>query len=306
MFVAVTMAGVFGMTGTLFLLLHRAVFGEKMRMSQRMDHVLGEKEVPIRKQELSAPLYQRMFRPVLGKSANLVLAVIPFTREADLDKKVMEAGRPGNLNAREWMVIKTLLALAFAGLCWIFFQQTGRPVWQAVMMMVPLFFVGWFIVDSWLSGRVRRRRDEVQRALPDLLDLLTVSVEAGLGFEGALMKIVEKTNGLLSDEFLTVLRETKMGKSRRDALKDMAARLNVDSLSNFVGSIVLAEQLGISIGNVLRIQSKEMRQKKRQRAEETAMKAPIKMLIPMVMFIFPAIFIVLLGPAVLQIMRVFQ
>ena len=120
------------------------------------------------------------------------------------------------------------------------------------------------------------------------------------------MKIVEKTNGLLSDEFLTVLRETKMGKSRRDALKDMAARLNVDSLSNFVGSIVLAEQLGISIGNVLRIQSKEMRQKKRQRAEETAMKAPIKMLIPMVMFIFPAIFIVLLGPAVLQIMRVFQ
>lgn len=298
--------GVFGLTGTVILLLHNAVFGEKMKMSQRMDNVLGEKEIPIRKQELSAPLYQRMFRPMLGKSANLMLILVPFTREDALNKKVIEAGRPGNLNAREWMVVKVLLALVLAGLIGLTIYNAGKPIWQTGVLSLVGFMIGWFSVDTWLTGKSRRRREEVERSMPDLLDLLTVSVEAGLGFEGALMKIVEKTDGLLSDEFLTVLREIKMGKSRREAMKDMAARLNVDALSNFVGSIVLAEQLGISIGNVLRIQSKEIRQRKRQKAEETAMKAPIKMLIPMLMFIFPAVFIVLLGPAMIQILRLFE
>ena len=298
--------GVFGLTGTVILLLHNAVFGEKMKMSKRMDNVLGEKEIPIRKQELSAPLYQRMFRPMLGKSANLMLMVVPFTREDALDKKVMEAGRPGKLNAREWMVIKVILAIGLATLIGLAIKSAGKPLWQTGILATIAFMIGWFSVDTWLAGRGRRRREEVERSMADLLDLLTVSVEAGLGFEGALMKIVEKTDGLLSDEFLTVLREIKMGKSRREAMKDMAARLNVDALSNFVGSIVLAEQLGISIGNVLRIQSKEIRQRKRQKAEETAMKAPIKMLIPMLLFIFPAVFIVLLGPAMIQILRLFD
>lgn len=306
MLMAVTMAGTFGLTTTIILLIHRAIFGERMRMSSRMGKVLGEKEIEIRQQELTAPLYQRMIRPILSKMANLVLMIVPFTREDVLDQKIIEAGRPGNLTAREWMVIKTLMALGFTVLFGWVFQQTARPIWQGVVMIFPAFFMGWFGVDLWMSGRIRRRKNEVQRTLPDLLDLLTVSVEAGLGFEGALMKIVEKTHGILPDEFLMVLREIKMGKSRREALKAMADRLNVDMLSNFIGSIIMAEQLGISIANILRIQSKEMRQKKRQRAEETAQKAPIKMLIPMVMFIFPAIFIILLGPAFIQIMRTFQ
>jgi len=297
--------GVFGLTGTIILMLYNAIFGEKIKMSQRMDSMMGEKDIPIRKQELSAPLYQRMFRPMLGKSANLLLMVVPFSREDVLDKKVREAGRPGNLNAREWMVVKALMALGLTTLFWLVLRRVDKPVWQMVMMLLPVFFLGWFSIDVWLSGKGRQRREEVEASMPDLLDLLTVSVEAGLGFEGAIMKIVEKTQGLLSNEFLTVLREIKMGKARRDAMKNMAARLNVDALSNFVSSIVLAEQLGISIGNVLRVQSKEIRQKKRQKIEEKAMKAPIKMLIPMVLFIFPVIFIVLLGPAMLQIMRAF-
>jgi len=305
MMMVMTMAGVFGLTGSLILLLHNAVFGEKIRMDQRMGNVLGEKEITIRKQELSAPLYQRMFRPMLGKSASLVLTFVPFTREEVLEKKVSEAGRPGNLNAREWMVIKVILAVGLGTLLWLAFQRADRPLWQAVILSGATFVFGWFSVDLWLSGRGKRRQDEVRRSLPDILDLLTVSVEAGLGFEGALMKIVEKTHGLLSDEFLNVLRETKMGKPRREALKDMAKRLNVDDLSNFVSSIVMAEQLGISIGKVLRIQAKEMRQKKRQKTEEAAMRAPIKMLIPMLLFIFPALFIVLLGPAMIQIMEAF-
>lgn len=298
-------AGVFGLTGSLILLLHSAIFGEKMRMDQRMNNVMGEKEITVRKQELSAPLYQRMIRPMLGKSANVLLTFVPFTREDALDKKVIEAGHPGNVNAREWMVVKVILAFGLGILFWIIMTQAHRPAWQAVILTGAVFLFGWFSVDIWLAGRGKGRREQVQRSLPDLLDLLTVSVEAGLGFEGALMKIVEKTDGLLSDEFLTVLRETKMGKPRKEALKDMATRLNVEDLSNFVSSIIMAEQLGISIGKVLRIQSKEMRQKKRQKTEEAAMKAPIKMLIPMLVFIFPAVFIVLLGPAMIQIMEAF-
>ena len=300
-----TTIGVFGFVATMMLMLHQAVFGEKIRMSKRMGQMLGEKEVAIRNQELSAPLSQRLFRPMLGKAANLLLAVVPFSREEELQKRVMEAGRPGNLTAREWMVLKVLLAFGLGFVFWWLVHQTGRPQWQSWVSALPGFMLGWMGVEMILSGRSRRRRDEVQRSLPDMLDLLTVSVEAGLGFEGALMKIVEKSDGLLADEFLTVLRETKMGKSRRDALKDMAERLNVDTLSNFIGSVIMAEQLGVSIGNVLRIQSNEMRQKKRQKAEEKAMKAPIKMLIPLVLFIFPAIFVILLGPAVIQLMEIF-
>lgn len=300
-----TIAGVFGLTGSVILLLYNAIFGEKMKMDQRMHNVMGEKEITIRKQELSAPIYQRMFRPMLGKSANLLLIFVPFTREEELEKKVVEAGRPGNFNAREWMVVKAMLAFGLGISLWLLLQRTGRPGWQVVFITIVIFAFGWFLVDIWLSGRGNQRREEVRRALPDLLDLLTVSVEAGLGFEGALMKIVEKTDGLLSDEFLVVLRETKMGKPRKDALKDMSKRLNVEDLSNFVSSIIMAEQLGISIGKVLRIQSKEMRQKKRQKTEEAAMKAPIKMLIPMLVFIFPALFIILLGPAMIQIMEAF-
>lgn len=300
-----TIAGVFGLTGSLMLLLHSAIFGEKMKMDQRMHNVMGEKEITIRKQELSAPLYQRMIRPMLGKSANLLLTFVPFTREDELDKKVIEAGHPGNFNAREWMVVKVMLAFGLGILFWLMLQQAGRPAWQGLILTGVVFVFGWFSVDILLSGRGKRRREEVERSLPDLLDLLTVSVEAGLGFEGALMKIVEKTEGLLSDEFLTVLRETKMGKPRKEALRDMAKRLNVEDLSNFVSSVIMAEQLGISIGKVLRIQSKEMRQRKRQKTEEAAMKAPIKMLIPMLVFIFPALFIILLGPAMIQIMEAF-
>ena len=302
---ALTMTGAFGMAFTVPFLIYKLIFGEKQRMDKRMDDVLGAKEVPIRKQELSAPLYQRMVKPILGKMSGLMLSIVPFSREDVLQQKVMEAGAPAGLAAREWMVIKLMASLAFGGISWTVHLVRNQALWQSGIFLMVSLAIGWFSVDYFLNVRIRKRKDEVQRTLPDMLDLLTVSVEAGLGFEGALMKIVEKSEGILAEEFLNVLRETKMGKPRRDSLRDMAKRINVESLSNFVGSIVLAEQLGISMGNVLRVQSQEMRQKRRQKAEELAMKAPIKMLIPMVLFIFPAIFVILLGPAMLQILRAF-
>ena len=126
----------------------------------------------------------------------------------------------------------------------------------------------------------------MRKELPEVLDLLTVCIEAGLGFDGAINKVVDKSKGVLPNELSIVLQEIRMGKPRRDSLRDMANRLSVDDFSNFVGSVIMAEQLGISIGKIMRLQSREIRQKRRQCIEELAMKAPVKMLLPLVLFIF--------------------
>ena len=160
--------------------------------------------------------------------------------------------------------------------------------------------------DMYLNLCRRQRSESILKSLPDVLDLLSVSVEAGLGFDAALQKVVEKSQGPLADEFDTALNEIRMGKPRREALRDMARRVEVDDVSTFVGAVVQADTLGVSISNVLAVQAEQVRQKRRQRAEEKAQKAPVKILIPMLFFIFPTIFIVLLGPALLQIGKVFK
>ncbi|MDW7675951.1 MAG: type II secretion system F family protein, partial [Bacillota bacterium] len=149
------------------------------------------------------------------------------------------------------------------------------------------------------------RKQFIQNELPDVLDLLTISVDAGLGFDAALVKVVEKTDGVLKGEFSKLLQEIKKGKARKNAMKDMAERCQVNDLSTFVGALVQADQLGVSISNILRIQAEQMRLKRRQLAQEKAMKAPIKMLFPLIFFIFPTIFIVLLGPALIQLFETF-
>lgn len=304
--IMLTVAGAFGLTVLGTLALHQIVFGERMRMAQRVDEVVGTPVTPAaREEELAAPLYQRAIRPALTTLANTLIRYLPATREETLVKKMREAGNPGNLAPRELLVIKYALAAGLAVVFGFFAEALGKTGVQVFLLALAGIPLGWMLPDLFLQSRAKLRQEEVEKNLPDTLDLLTVSVEAGLGFDGALMKVVEKSKGVLADEFVQVLREVKMGKVRSEALRDMANRLNVNDLSNFVGSVILADRLGISIGNILRVQSDQMRQKRRQRAEEKAMKAPIKMLIPMVMFIFPAIFVVLLGPAAIQIMKAF-
>lgn len=288
------------------LVIYHFIFGERLKIARRMDQVVGSPApLPVRELELSVPLYQRAIRPALTWLALLLSRFIPSTREAELQKKIVAAGNPGNLSAREWMVFKYLGAVGLGFLLWAFGGMAGKSLPQSVLLAAVGVPLGWLSPDLFLNSRVRRRKSQVEKSLPDVLDLLTVSVEAGLGFDGALMKVAEKSKGVLADEFVLMLQECHMGKQRRQALRDMADRVAVDDLSSFCGSIILADTLGISIGNVLRTQSNQMRQKRRQRTEESAMKAPIKMLFPMVLFIFPAIFIIILGPAVLQIMKAF-
>jgi len=300
------LSGVFGAAFLLTYFLYLLIFGQKIRMNQRMSLVMGPQEpIPIREQELSFPLYQRFIKPLLKSFINILTKYVPATRESALLKKLQEAGLSQRLSARELMVIKYLLSAAMALTMLELMGAVGTNVFQSITMVVAGVILGWLLPDVILNSRINQRKAQVEKQLPDTLDLLTVCIEAGLSFEGAMQKVVEKSKGVLADELSVVLRETWMGKPRRDALRAMADRLAVDDLSNFIGSIIMAEQLGISMGNVLRVQSTEVRQKRRQRVEELAMKAPIKMLIPMVTLIFPAIFVILLGPAVIQIMRVF-
>jgi tight adherence protein C len=164
--------------------------------------------------------------------------------------------------------------------------------------------LGFYLLPTlWLSSQIRRRQTEIVKALPDALDLLTISVEAGLGFDAALSKVAEKWDNELSLAFNRVIQEIRVGKLRREALRDMAENMDVPDVTSFVAAIIQADQLGVSISKVLRIQSEQMRIRRRQRAEEKAHQAPVKMLFPMVFLIFPALFIILLGPAVLVVMN---
>jgi tight adherence protein C len=288
------------------LVMHQVIFGERIKMKKRVTAVIGvEKPVPIRQQELSAPLYQRAIKPLLSQMSFIMTKALPVVQEETIYKKLVRAGNPGNLAPREFIVIKYLLAGITGLVLWYIFSLLGKSSIQNLVLGVLGLVIGWLLPDFIVTSNINRRKEEIEKQLPDVLDFLTVSVEAGLGFDGALMKVVEKFKGILADEFLLLLQEIKLGKLRREALREMADRIGVDDFSNFVGSLILADQLGVSIGNVLRLQAKDVRTKRRQRIEEMAMKAPIKMLFPLVFCIFPTLFVVLLGPAFLQIMKLF-
>jgi tight adherence protein C len=179
-------------------------------------------------------------------------------------------------------------------------------VWGTVGMaqaVVVLAFgvVGWMLPGMWLKGKVKRRQKGVIRSLPDALDLVTTCVGAGLGLDAALARVAEKSTGPLADELARMLREVAMGKLRREGLAEMAARIGVDELTGFVNAVIQSEQLGVGVAQVLRVQADQMRTRRRQRVEQTAHEAPIKMIFPLVLFIFPAFMLVILGPAVIRI-----
>jgi tight adherence protein C len=198
--------------------------------------------------------------------------------------------------------VKLLFTFLFGGGLALLLLGTGQ--FQLVLLGgVGGAALGYMLPEFWLGSRGRKRSFEMVLQLPDALDLLTISVEAGLGFDAALAKVVEKMEGPLVMEFRQALAEIRMGRSRKDALRDVVSRADAQPISNFIGAIVQAEQLGVPIAKVLQIQSQQLRVERRQRAEEAAAKAPVKMLFPMVGCIFPTIFIVILGPAVVTVLK---
>jgi tight adherence protein C len=199
------------------------------------------------------------------------------------------------------MGVKLLVALGTGVIMALLFGLVLGGVGAGFMLGIAGFGFGYLMPEFWLGSRIKARQKVILKMIPDTLDLLTISVRAGLGFDAALAKVVEKLPGPLTDEFRRALAEVRVGKARRDALRDMVPRTNVAPLSNFIGAIIQAETLGVSISKVLQVQSEQLRIERRQRAEEQAAKAPIKMLFPLVGCIFPSLFIVILGPAIISI-----
>jgi len=255
--------------------------------------------------ELQAPLFERTIRPLVSRLSGSVSRVASTSFTQTTEKRLALAGNPGDLRTADWLGIKAVGALVGAGIFVLLFIVPGVigipfPV-NLVMIPVGLLF-GYTIPEFWLGGRVKRRQKDILLQIPDALDLLTISVRAGLGFDGALAKVVEKLKGPLPEEFRRALAEIRVGKPRREALRDIVPRTEVPPLTNFIGAIIQAEQLGVSISKVLQVQSEQLRIERRQRAEEMAAKAPIKMLFPLVGCIFPSLFIIILGPAIILIM----
>lgn len=218
-------------------------------------------------------------------------------RWAKLRRQLTLAGNPGHLKPQEFIVLKlTLCALTLVA---------GFLLPISFLNVVILAAAAWLAPELYLHEKIKNRQLAITLAIPDVLDLLTVSVEAGLGFDAAVAKVIEKVEGPLADEFRRMLYEMRIGRSRREALRDLSERTGVPYLQNFASAVIQADQLGVSISKVLRIQSQEIRRQRRQKAEEEAMKAPIKMLLPLVALVFPSLFIVLLGPAILQFAALF-
>jgi len=250
--------------------------------------------------DLSIPFSERVVLPSVEALANAATAVLPARVLANIEKQLIRAGSPMSLNAYVvfWMVSVCLISGLMLTAVVVVWGAVG--VQQALVVLV-FAAVGWMFPGLWLKGRLGARQKLVIKSLPDALDLVTTCVEAGLGLDGALARVAEKSRGPLPDELTRMLREVAMGKLRREALTEMADRIGVDELTSFVNAIIQAEQLGVGIAQVLRVQSDQMRIRRRQRAEQSAHEAPIKMIFPLVLFIFPAFMLVILGPAVIRI-----
>jgi tight adherence protein C len=236
--------------------------------------------------------------------SNFLRRFTPVGYMEKIQHQLVLAGNPGNLDAPAFVVVKFLTTIAglLAGFFLVDYGSSGMQ--RAILFVLPIV-LGFFGPNAWLTRKIDERRQTMLRALPDILDLLVISVEAGLGFDSALSRVVSTVPGPLSEEFFRMLQETRVGVSRRDAMRHLMERTDVEELRSFILAMIQAEAFGVTIARVLRVQADEMRVKRRQRAQEKAFAAPVKLVFPLVFCIFPALFIVLLGPAAIQIAAAF-
>lgn len=261
----------------------------------------AERPISLEELELTLPFRQRVLAPFVKRMGGFFGKFLPHKNMQKLQQNLIEAGNPSKLGPVEFMGVRLGLSLMIGGTFFLLFLFTSGVSSSTLLFPAVLGGLGYILPGVWLSRKIKSRKQEIQNALADAIDLLSISVEAGLAFDPALARVANKWDNALTDEFKRMLGEMQMGKSRREAMREMQARVNVDDLNVFISSLVQADQLGVSISQILRVQSRQMRIRRRQRAEEKAQKAPIKMLFPMVFLIFPAMYVVILGPAIPQI-----
>lgn len=290
---------------TTYALLDLAISDDR-RVSRRLKGLTQFEVGQARKaQPMIAPFAQRVISPVADSISSGARAMWPAEYRDRIARRLDQAGRPGGIDVARFGLAKALGGLGTALLMVVFAALGGWAVGGSVLAVAGALVLGFFAPDLWLSAKVDSRQHAIVRSLPDMLDMLTISVEAGLGFDAALAKLVRNGRGPLAEEFGRVLQQIQSGASRKEALRAMAARCDVPELSAFTASIVQADIFGISVAQVLRTQSAEMRLRRKQRAEEQAQKLPVKMVIPLVLCLLPATIIVVAGPAVVRIFDVF-
>ncbi len=271
----------------------------------RVQQFLGAGDPPnLRQLEMQASFYERAIKPLGSTLLRLLGRLAPQGNIEELRRKLEMAGFPGNLTVADFLGVKILVS-TFLGLGLMLLSYMVRPDALLIVAGIGLVsgFVGFMAPNFWLSRRITARQTEIRKALPDALDVMTICVDAGLGLSGAMQRVCENWDNALVDEFSHVLTETMLGRSRIEALESMAKRTGVREVMSFVSALVLADKLGANIANVLHIQAEQMRIARRQRAEQLAREAGIKMLFPLVFLIFPAMFAVILGPAIPQLIE---
>jgi len=296
------MTSAFTAASILMVVIGVTLLRKDMTVSERLNlYLAGERDDPVSLQELelSKPFSERVLLPIVKQAARLFGWMWPQNRINMLRTRLALAGNPSGITAGDFVGVKGLSMVVALGTALLFGFLTHYPLtFFSTILLSILGFCGFFLPDVWLSRRIRQRRQELINSLPDALDMLTIAIEAGLSFENALQEIAAKWDNELSREFTRVLRDIGMGMSRRVALLGLSERTGVQDIVSFVASLNQAEELGVSIGRVLSVQAEDLRVRRRQRAQERANQAPIKMMFPLVFLIFPAIFAVLLGPAV--------
>lgn len=259
----------------------------------------------LRDLELSQPFSERVIFPIARKLGELAIKFTPQNAMNSIEHKLELAGSPAKIDAAMILALQFLGALLFGGVVVIVFTLGSNtwPITRIILVTLIFAVLGFYFPQLWISSKISRRQKEVRKAMPDALDLLTICVEAGLGFDAAMSKVSDKWQSELSLAFARAIQEVQLGKIRREALRDMADRIGLAEMTSFVAAVIQSEQLGVSLAKVLRIQSDQMRVKRRQHAEEEAHKAPLKMLIPMGLLIFPSLIIVLMTPAALRLVH---
>lgn len=290
--------------GAAFMMSEAATYPSRLKArSLKRASEYGRVRIPRNELELLR-FRERVLTPAASRLGSIPLKLNPRTNVASLGRKIVAAGLSQRIGVPTFLAIKGGATLGGCVLG-LLFGVVGS--FASALLFVPILGAAGYLAPDWfLTLKIRARREMIRSELPDALDLLAVSVEAGLGFDGAVTKLIEHMDGALVDEFALMLNEVRVGETRSVALRKMAERVDATELTNFVRAVIQADQLGISLARILRVQAADTRLRRQAAAEERAMKAPIKMLIPTVVFIFPSMFIVVLGPAMLHLLTVFK
>lgn len=281
-------------------------FEQQLKVEKRLNSFVPLDDEAIKEKEKSIPVSKVKVGGLKSKLRDYFRKTVSLEKEDQVQKKLLQAGNPFNMTVADFYIVKNILRVVMPLLFGAYAKLLSLNIIGIVFFALVGFLLSSKALDFYINIKVKNRYKKALRELPDFLDLITISVEAGLGFDLALNKIISKKSGVLSSEFFICLEEIRLGKTRKEALMGIKERLAFEDMRSFINSIIQSEKLGVNLVQTLRAKSEDERDRRKQRAEEEAMKTSIKILFPLIFFIFPSIFIVVLGPVFIQIISAFS